>query len=166
MKTIMITMACAAGIGICSLGNAASPVAIGLVDMQQILQQSPKVTAASEKLKKQFSPEQNKLMAKQNHLKELTDKLNRDAAVMQPKDKEALQAQIEKEQKDLMQQSQAFQQKAFEAQQKEMQSILANVTGVVKDIAKKKNLGLVVDKGAVVYADDGLDITNDVKKAL
>ena len=39
-----------------------------------------------------------------------------------------------------------------------MQNILANVTSIVKDLAKKNNLNLVLDKGAVVYADDGLEI--------
>lgn len=166
MKKIIVTVACLLSSALCLAAPAAAPVSIGIVDMQQVLQQSPKVTAASEKLKKQFAPEQNRLITQQNHLKELTEKLNRDATIMQQKDKDALQAQIDKEQKDLMQKSQEFQQKAFEAQQKEMQSILAKVTDAVKALAKKNNLTLVIDKGAVVYAGDELDITSQVKKAI
>jgi outer membrane protein len=165
MKKVIVAIMGLIGTGLCAFASAA-PVSIGIVDMQQVLQQSPKVTAVSEKLKKQFAPEQNRLMDQQKHLKELAGKLNRDAATMQAKDKDALQAQIDKEQKDLMEKTQAFQQKAFEAQQKEMQNILLNVTSVVKDIAKKNNLGLVVDKGAVVYANEDMDITAQVKKAL
>jgi len=165
MKKINMLLSIIAGVGLCSAINAAAPGGIGVVDMQQILKKSTKVSAASDKLKKQFAPEQSKLVAEQNQLKEMADKLNRDGAVMQQKDKDALQAKIETEQKSLMEKSQAFQQKAYEAQQKEMQALLDNVTSVVKDVAKKNNLTLVIDKSAVVYAGDEMDITSQVAKA-
>ncbi|HCU05343.1 MAG: hypothetical protein A2X77_00610 [Gammaproteobacteria bacterium GWE2_42_36] len=150
----------------CGVSYGAAPaVSVGIVDVQQILQQSPKVNAASEKLRKEFSPQQNELKSSQDQMQQLIDKLNRNGAVMQAKDKADLQAQIDKIQQDLTQKSQTFQQNVMNAQQKEMQDLLAQITTVVKGVAEKHNITLVIDKSAVVYSVDGLDMTAEVQKA-
>ncbi|OGT07064.1 MAG: hypothetical protein A2103_04730 [Gammaproteobacteria bacterium GWF2_41_13] len=165
MRKLLISMGLASAL-FCGVTYGAAPTAnIGIVDVQQILQQSPKVNAASEKLRKEFSPQQNELKSSQDHLQQLMDKLNRDGAVMQAKDKADLQAQIDKIQQDLTQKSQVFQQNVMNAQQKEMQDLLAQITTIVKGVSEKKNITLVIDKSAVVYSADGLDMTAEVQKA-
>jgi Skp family chaperone for outer membrane proteins len=56
-------------------------------------------------------------------------------------------------------------QNAIDAEQKkDLQPIIDHTRSVVADIAKKKNLILVVDRSNIIYG--GTDITNDVKAAL
>jgi len=139
---------------------------IGVVDMQKIMQSSPKVAAAGEKLRKQFAPQQNKMMAKQKELKALAAKLKRDDSIMKDSDKQKLQSQIAAVRKSLSTMAQGYQQKVVAAQQGAMGDIVKLIDKAVKKIAKKQSLNMVVVKQAVVYLGDQTDITAQVEKAL
>lgn len=145
---------------------AAAAMNVGVVDLQDIFHNSPKVEAASQTLQKEFLPDQQKIQAEQQKLQKLSTQLKRDASIMKDKDKAALQNQIQAEQQKVMQMSQDYQQKAFAAQQKTMQDIISHIQNVVKKIAQSKGLTIVFDKAATVYADSSLDITQDVRDAL
>ena len=139
---------------------------IAVVDLQEVLQAAPQVNAMKEKLKAEFAPRQNQLLSVQKTLKTDIEKLQRDHAKMDKKTLDSLEKQIDSEQRDVQTRQLALQKDVFAAQDKALQGLLEQIKNKVEEIAKQKQLGMVLVKNSVVYIKDKVDITSDVIKLL
>lgn len=143
----------------------AGQIKIGTVNVQQVLQQSPRVTDVSKKLEGDFKARQAKIGDEQKALQDKLEKFKKEAPTMSAKDKQAMEQKIASERSDLVAKVVAYQQDLQKEQNKAMQKILNDLNGVVSGIAKSQNIGLVLDSQAVIYsAGDNNDITKDVIK--
>lgn len=115
---------------------ASSESAIGVVNYQILVRQSPE------------------LVKMQDEMKTFIDATQKDF-----NDKSANMAEAEK-QRYFQQCQERIQNKEKEL----MEPILANVEAQIKAVADKKGLKVVVEKGAVVFG--GVDITDEVAKAM
>ena len=149
-----------AGMNVAVAATAAPKVAI--VNVQQVLQQSPRVTALSKKLEDQFKIRQTKLNDDQQGLQTELDKFKKESPTMSQKARDAMEKKITADRTDLVKRVVAYQQDLQKEQNKVMQGILADLNGVVSNIAKKDSFALVLDSQAVVFSADGVDITKDV----
>ena len=138
---------------------------IAVVNMQQVLQQSPKVAELSTKLQNQFKARQQKLDVAQKSLQDELDKFKKDSATMSDKDRDAMQKKITDDRASLVKDVVAFQQDLNKEQGKVMQGILGQLNDIISKVAKQNNYSLVLDAQAVVYATDAADITKQVSKA-
>ncbi len=146
--------------------NVAKPEPkIAVVNVQQVLQQSPKVAELSTKLQNQFKTRQQKLDAAQKALQDELDKFKKDSPTMADKDRDALQKKITDDRAGLVKDVVAFQQDLNKEQGKVMQGILSQLNGIIARLAQQSNYSLVLDAQAVVYASDAADITKQVSKA-
>lgn len=139
-------------------------IKVAVVNVQQVLQQSPKVTNLSKQLEAQFKDRQTKIGDQQKALQDELDKFKKESPTLSQKDKDATQKKIADERADLVKQVVAYQQDLQKEQNKIMQGILANLNGIVSKIAKSQNYVLVLDSQAVIFAADGNDITKEVAK--
>lgn len=138
-------------------------VKIATVNVQQVLQQSPRVSELSKKLESEFKSRQAKIGDEQKALQDKLDKLKKEAPTMSQKDKDAMQKSIAAERSGLVAKVVAYQQDLQKEQNKAMQGILADLNSIVSDIAKQQSLALVLDSQAVIYAaGENNDITKDV----
>lgn len=135
---------------------------VAIVNVQQILQQSPRVTALSKKLEDQFKDRQAKLNTEQQDLQSALEKFKKDSPTMAAKDRDAMEKKLTTERTDLVKQVVAYQQDLQKEQNKVMQGIITDLNGVVSGIAKQNSYNLVLDAQAVVYSADATDITKDV----
>lgn len=142
--------------------SALSKVAV--VNVQQVLQQSPRVAELSKKLEGEFKPRQTKVNEQQKALQDQIDKFEKESPTMSQKDKDAAQKRIAAQRQDLVKQVVALQQDFQKEQNKVMQSILGDVNGIVSSIAKSNNYTIVFDASAVIYSATSNDITKDVAK--
>lgn len=144
------------------------PVKVGVVNVQQILQQSPKVAALSKKLESDFKARQTKIAAKQKSLQDELEQFKKDSADnknMSQKDRDAAQKKIAADRSDLVKDVVAYQQDLGKEQNKVMQGILNDLNGVVSSLAKEKGLSLVLDSQAVIFTEQkDNDLTKDVEK--
>ncbi len=137
---------------------------IAVVNVQQVLQQSPKIADINKKLQDQFKARQQKLLAQQKSLQDEMDKFKQESPTMAAKDKDAMQKKISDDQASLVKQVTAFQQDLNKEQNKQMQGVLGQLNSIISDLAKKSNYSLVLDSQAVIYAKDSSDITKQVAK--
>ena len=147
--------------------TVASPLSsakVAVVNVQEVLRQSPKVSALSKKLETEFKNRQTKISDQQKTLQDELEKLKKESPTMSQKDKDAAQKKLANERADLVKQVVAYQQDLQKEQNKVMEGILGDLNGIVSDIAKKQNYALVLDSQAVIFAIDGNDITKDVAK--
>jgi outer membrane protein len=137
---------------------------IAVVNVQQVLMQSSKVAKVNTKLQDQFKPRQEKLTAQQKTLQDEVDKYSKESPTMSQKDRDTTEKKIGDEKAAFLKDAGAFQKEVNAEQNKAMQSILGQLSGVISTMAKKENYTLVLDSQAVVYASDATDITKQVAK--
>lgn len=171
MKRKLIALVAAAVVGALPLSSAlaadassTAPLKIAVVNVQQILQQSSRVTDLSKKLEDQFKPRQTKLNDEQKNLQDEVDRLKKDSATMAQKEKDNMSKKVESDRAALVKQVVAYQQDLNKEQNQIMQGLLADLNGIVSGIAKKSSFNLVLDAQAVVYAPDSTDITKQVSE--
>lgn len=168
MKKVLALVSSALLIGGTSVYAADAPLGlsnIAVVNVQQVLQQSPKIADINKKLQDQFKDRQQKLLAQQKALQDESDKFKQESPTMAQKDKDTMQKKISDDQAALVKQVTAFQQDLNKEQNKQMQSVLGQLNGIISDLAKKSNYSLVLDSQAVIYSKDSSDITKQVAKA-
>ncbi|OGT38862.1 MAG: hypothetical protein A3F12_02675 [Gammaproteobacteria bacterium RIFCSPHIGHO2_12_FULL_38_14] len=148
------------------VANAADApqIKVAVVNVQQVLQQSPRVAALSKKLESQFKERQTKINDQQKTLQDEVDKFKKESPTLSDKERDNLQKKITTERSDLVKQVVAYQQDLQKEQNKIMQGILGDINSIVSQIAKKQSYALVLDSQAVIFASDGNDITKDVAK--
>ncbi len=143
---------------------AAGQIKVAVVNVQQVLQQSPKVAELSKKLEAQFKARQTKIAGEQKALQDALDKFKKESPTMSQKQRDDMQKKIASDRSDLVKQVVAYQQDLQKEQNKIMQNILGDLNGIVSKIAKNQSYSLVLDSQAVIFAVDGNDITKDVAK--
>lgn len=152
----------AAGVEVCQAAEASPQLKVAVVNVQQVLQQSPRVAELSKKLEGEFKARQAKIGEEQQALQAAMDKFKKESPTMSQKDKDAMQKKIANDRADLLKKVVAYQQDLQKEQNKVMQNILANLNSIVSTIAKSHGYTLVLDNQAVIYAGDSSDITKDV----
>lgn len=147
--------------------TAFASIKVGIIDLPQILQNSPQVQAINDKLRSQFKPQQEKIIALQDQIRAEAGKLAPNKAEkLKPENKKAIQDKIMADQKKLQDMVVKFQESVGKAQEQAMKSFMDEVDTAVKNAAQKDNLDLVLLKPAVVYASDTTDVTKQVLDAL
>jgi outer membrane protein len=161
---LMGALLLAAGVEVCQAAEAAiSPqIKVAVVNVQQVLQQSPHVAELSKKLEGEFKTRQAKIGEEQQALQTEMDKFKKESPTMGQKDKDVMQKKIATERSDLLKKVVAYQQDLQKEQNKVMQNILADLNGIVSNIAKTQGYALVLDNQAVIYSGDSNDITKAV----
>lgn len=143
---------------------ADTTIKVAVVNVQQVLQQSPKVAEYSKKLEDQFKTRQTKIGDEQKALQDSLEKFKKESLTMNEKERNDMQKKIAAERSDLVKKVVAYQQDLQKEQNKIMQGILGDINGIVTNIAKTNKYALVLDSQAVIFAADGNDITKDVAK--
>ncbi len=139
---------------------------IGVLDMRQVMEKSVQIAKIRDKLQKDFQPKQQKMVAAQTNLKNDSERLRRDNAIMNNNDRKQLEQKIITEQQDLQRMQTTFQQELMAEQNKALKGFLDTVKNIVEKIAKTENLSLVITKDTVAYVNTNLDITNKVIQQL
>lgn len=163
------TLLLAAGVEVCQAADTtmsvpASQMKVAVVNVQQVLQQSPRVAELSKKLENEFKNRQAKISDEQKGLQDMMDKFKKESPTMSQKDKDAMQKKIASTRSELVTKVVAYQQDLQKEQNKIMQGILGDLNGIVSNIAKAQSYALVLDSQAVIYSGNGNDITKDVAK--
>lgn len=162
MKRLVLILTSLIGLFFLVNSYAAANFNIGIIDVQKVMQNSPQAKAATKTLQKKFAAQQTKIMDKQNKLKQMIAKLNRDGSIMRDSDKQQLKDKITAARKEFTTLTQNYEQQAMQAQQQLMQKTAEQVNNIAEKIAKQKGLSMVIVSQAVVYPGNAQDITSQV----
>ncbi len=136
---------------------------VAVVNVQQLMQQSPRVATLSKNLEVQFKARQSKIASEQQALQNESEKFKKEAPTMKQADRDALQKKMAADRADLVKQVVAYQQDVQKSQSQAMQSVMGDLNAVVSNIAKAQGYSIVLDSQAVLFSQ-GSDITADVAK--
>lgn len=151
-------------IGVAHAATQSADIKVAIVNVQELLQKSPRVANLSKKLESQFKARQDKIGQEQKALQDELDKFKKESPTMSKSQKDKMEKKITDERSVLVKKVVDYQQDLQKEQNKVMQNILGDLNGIVSNIAKSQNYNLVLDSQAVIYAGDGNDITKEVEK--
>ncbi|HEX2870167.1 MAG TPA: OmpH family outer membrane protein [Polyangiaceae bacterium] len=133
-----------------------------VVDSQRVVLETEEGLRVQATLRKLFDARQLELDRKQNELQKEREALEKQRNVLS---QAVLAQRTEKWQKDVAAVQQQFAEYSKELQRKQSeltQPMLARITDIVKQLARKEGFHLVVEKQTAIYVGDGLDLTDRV----
>ncbi len=163
MKRVLVTI-CLSLAAIWSVSAMADN--FGVVNMQQIFRTSSQIKTINTKLRQQFSARKANIVKIGKDLQLEVQKFRKDQSVMDAKNLQALRSKISTQGLKLRQAQQKFQTDLQTAQAKQMREFISTVKKVVKEIATKRKLDIVLPSNTVLYSSSNLDITSSVLSAL
>ena len=139
---------------------------IAIVDMAAVFEQLPQREAVAKTLKSEFSDREAQLKKKQDELRTMLEKSQRDAAIMSATQKTDLQRQMESIRADIQLKGKALQEDFRKRSAEEQNKLLVKVQNAINALAKKEQYDLVLPRNAVVYMKPTADISSKVVEAL
>ena len=140
----------------------AEDYSIGYVSTQRLLSESPQAEILRQKIEKEFAPRDRQLLADQKKLKDMEDRLTKDAAIMSETERKKLERDIITLRRDLKRSQDEFREDLTFRRNEELTKLQKDIGEAITAIAKQKNLDLVLTEGGAVYFSSKVDITSDI----
>lgn len=139
-------------------------VRIGIVNTERILRDSAPAKAAELKLKQEFVKRDEELQKLAARLKETTEKLERDAAVLAEADRNKRQREAAELDRELQRRQREFREDVNQRKNEELAQVVERSRKVIRQVAEQEKYDLVVEDA--IYFNARIDITDKVLRAL
>ena len=143
---------------------AAQEARIAAVNSERILRDSQPAKAAQAKLEAEFAKRDRDLQDTAAKLKTMSDKLDKDSAVLADADRTRRQRELSDLDRDFQRKQREFREDLNQRRNEELAQVLERANRVIRSIAEQRKYDLIVQEA--VYVNPRIDITDDVLKAL
>lgn len=133
---------------------------IGAVNTGRVLSESPQAETLRTKIEKEFAPRNSQLLNDQKKLKDMEDRLTKDAAIMSESERNKLERDIITLRRDLKRNQDEFREDLTFRRNEELTKIQKDIGEAITAIAKEHKLDLVLTEGSAVFVSSRVDITN------
>ncbi|MBU2570800.1 MAG: OmpH family outer membrane protein [Gammaproteobacteria bacterium] len=148
-----------------SANMAWADLKIGFVNIPAVLEKAPQAEKAKKRLEQEFSPRDKQLVAQQNDIKNLEERLNRDAAVMGDSERRNLEKDILNKQREFKRSQQEFSEDFNIRRNEELGKLQRKIVEAIRELAKSQSFDLLLTEG-VIYASETVDVTNQIQQKL
>ncbi|CAB0149821.1 Chaperone protein Skp [Pseudidiomarina piscicola] len=163
MKVLMKTTIAAALLSTAFFANAAeAQQKIGVVSMQNVLQQLPQAQEISARLQEEFADDFAELEKMTTELQGLQEKAERDAQIMSPSERLDLSREIELLETRRQLKYKALREDSERRQQEERNKLMRDIVREAQALAQAQGFDMMLNDGSVLYATDALDMTDEV----
>jgi outer membrane protein len=143
----------------------AQEVKIGVVNIAQLLDQAPQARVAMEALDEEFKPRQREIVAKQTEFQELSEKVQRDLAVMGETERRNAEKDLRDLQREVTRLQNEFREDLNLRRNEELGNLQRSLLKEVQDYAQSAGYDLVVGDG-VLFASSAVNITENILRAM
>jgi outer membrane protein len=137
---------------------------IGFVSTERIFREAAPAKTAQAKIEQEFSRRDKDLQDMAARLKGMSDKLDKDAAVLSESDRVKRQRELADLDKEFQRKQREFREDLNQRRNEELAVVLERTNKVIKQIAETEKYDIVFQEA--VYASSRIDITDKVLKAL
>lgn len=137
---------------------------VGFVSTERIFREAAPAKAAQAKIEQEFSRREKELQDMASRLKSMSDKLDKEAAVLSESDRIKRQRDLADLDKDFQRKQREFREDLNQRRNEELAIVLERTNKVIKQIAESEKYDIVFQEA--VYASPRIDITDKVLKAL
>ena len=138
---------------------------VGFVNIPAVLEKAPQAEKAKKRLEQEFSPRDKQLVSQQKEIQSMEEKMSRDASVMSDSEKRNLEKDILNKKRDAKRAQQEFSEDFNVRRNEELGKLQRRIVEAIREIAKDQSFDLLLTDG-VIYANDQIDITNQVQQKL
>ncbi|HVL56227.1 MAG TPA: OmpH family outer membrane protein [Burkholderiaceae bacterium] len=162
-KTFGWLAACAL-LSFAAAAGAQETAKVGFVNSERILQNSAPAKAAQQKLEQEFSRRDKELQEMAARLKALSEKLDRDAAVLSDSDRARRQREVADMDKEFQRRQREFREDLNQRRNEELSLVLEQANRAIRQLAEQEKYDLILQEA--VYFNPRIDITDKVIRAL
>ena len=158
-------MLLAVSILLLSLNAGAADFKVGFVNVARLLEKAPQAEKAKKDLEREFAPRDKKLLAEQKDIKQMEERLTRDAAIMSDSERQRLDKDLISRKRDAKRLQDEFREDFNLRRNEELTRLQKEIFEAIQTLAKDENYDLLLTDG-VVYASDTIDVTGKVERKL
>lgn len=151
-------------LGLLSMSAQAADVAI--LDWRAALLESEAAKSSMNELREQTSGQVQRAEALGQELEQLQQKLQQDGAVMSEAERNSTQQELREKGSEFQQLRAQLQQAQQQKEQAFLQSAKPRLDRAIEEVVSRYDVQVLVDRNAVVYAEDNLDLTREVTQIL
>ncbi len=131
---------------------------IGAVNAIRILEQSPQAERMRNLLEKEFAPRDRELVDAQKSLKEMEDRLTKDAPIMSEAERSKLERDIVNARRDLKRNQDEFREDLTFRRNEEIAKIQKDIVDAINTVARTNGFDMILNEG-VIYASPKVDVS-------
>lgn len=150
---------------LCAGGSAWAQMKVGFVNVNKILDDAPQAQAASKRIEREFAPRDRSIIAQQKELRQMEDKLVKNAAVMSATERQRQESEIRALRREIRRLRDEFQEDLNLRRSQELSKLQRKVVEVIRNLAQSEKYDLIVGDG-VIYAGERVDITGKIIERL
>jgi outer membrane protein len=160
-------MLLAAGVLALAPGLAsAQALKVGVADLTELRTKAPQAQAASTALEREFASRQREIIAEQEQVQRLQERLTREADVLADQEQAmALERDLRNRQRDLQRNASQYEEDLNMRRNEEISKLQRLILTEIQAYAREQNYDLVLVEG-VLYASDKVNITAAVLERL
>ena len=132
-----------------SVSAQAQEVKIGVVNIPALMEQAPQARVAMAALDEEFKPRQREIIARQTELQELTEKVQRDLAVMGETERRNAEKDLRDLQREVTRLQTEFREDLNLRRNEELGNLQRSLLKEVQDFAQASGYDLVVGDGVL-----------------
>ena len=152
-------------LGVFAAPAASAEVKIGFVNVAKVLELAPQAEAARNRIEREFAPKDRELLQQQKDVRNLEDRLVKNAAVLSDVERQRNETEIRAAKRDLRRAQDEFREDLNLRRSQELSKLQQKVTEVIQVLAKAEKYDLIVSDG-VIFAGARVDITDKILERL
>lgn len=139
-------------------------VKIGFVDLDRALNESRAGRSALEKLQTKVKETESRLLKEKQELERLRSDIDKKGLLLKEVERRNLEKEFQRRVRNYQREMRDSQEELNQRKNELMADILKGLEKVVTRIGKKEKFTLILERGQVLYTDQGVDITDTVIK--
>ncbi len=148
-----------------AVAPAQAQTKIGYVDWEELLRNAPQIEIARDQLDAEFRPRNQAIEANEKRLRELEERLIRDAAVMSEEVRSTLERQIRGLRRDVQRDKEDLREELDYRLQEQRQRVEQEIYEIVRRFAEDSGYDLIIP-GPALYASDAINLTEQLLERL
>lgn len=150
-----------------TLSVSAAEVKLGYIDLQKALNNCEAGKAAKDKIGVKVKEYETVIDQRQKELKKLKDDIEKQALLLSEEARGAKERDYQQKLKDFQRFTKDIQEELQQRDADFTKSILDDMTKIIAEVGAKDGYTIILEKteSAVLYADDGVDLTDKIIKA-
>jgi outer membrane protein len=139
-------------------------VKIGFVDLDRALNESRAGRSALEKLQTKVKETESRLLKEKQEMERLRSDIDKKGLLLKEEERRNLEKEFQRRVRNYQREMRDSQEELNQRKNELMADILKGLEKVVTEIGKKEKFTLILERGQVLYTDQGVDITDTVIK--
>lgn len=168
MRRFMFATAAFVALALPTAAEAQQGLKIGYINSEAILQQAPGVQEAQSQFDQDMQGYQAEIQTMAQELEQMIQQYEQQQLTLSPEAKQQRQAAIRQKQQEYQQRLQAIDQRAGQRQAELVQPVMDQINEIIEQIRAEGNYSFIFNTaaGAIIAADPGLDLTDEVIRRL